>query len=361
MRIIKIFIVALIIILLQSCSTKGNKSEKDENLLIKDEFIASIKTEKPVLSNREQELILSGKIECDPDKVVYYTPLISGIVERTYFSLGDKVKQGQALLDVRSADISAYQSDLISFEAEIEIAKRELESALALYDDKLLSERELLEAKSKLKQAQAAFEKAKSDMSLYLNKGNGVFAIKSPMTGYIVDKKVAPGAPISPEGNSLFVVADLNNVWINANVYAGNIKLVKVGMPVEITTLAYQNEIFTGKIDAISQVIDPEEKVLKARIVMSNKDLKFKPEMFVEVKLKNETNNNYLSIPTDALIFDNDSYFVVIEVSHGKFEIKEVESQGHYQKNSYISSGLSEIDNVVVKNQLLVYSELKGK
>ena len=352
---------AIIILLLYSCSSKGNKDAGEENGVIKKEFLTGVRTEKPVLSNQEQELILSGKVECDPDKVVYYTPLISGVVERTYFSLGDKVREGQALLDVRSADISAFQSDLISFEAEAEVAKRELQSAQALYEDKLLSEKELLEAKSKLKQAQAAYEKAKSDMSLYVDKGQGVFAIKSHISGYVVDKKVAPGTPISPDGNLLFTVADLSNVWIIVNIYAGNLQLVKEGMPVEITTLAYPDEVFSGKIDAISQVFDPEEKVLKARIVMPNKDLKFKPEMSVMVKLKNETHHDCLSIPTDALIFDDNKYFAVIETSPGKFEIKEVEQQGHYQKNSYIRSGLSENDQVVVKNQLLIYSELKGK
>jgi len=361
MRIIKIFFAAIIVISLHSCSNKGNKNAQEENGIIKEEFLARIKTEKPIYSNQEQELILNGKVECDPDKVVYYTPLVSGVVERAYFSLGDKVRQGQALLDVRSADISDFQAEMISSEAEMEVAKRELQSAQALYDDNLLSEKELLEAKSGLRQAQAAYEKAKSDMSLYLIKGQGIFAIKSPMNGYIVDKKAASGTTFSPDSDPLFTVADLSNVWIIANIYAGDLQLVKEGMSVEITTLAYPNEVFSGKIDALSQVFDPEEKVLKARIVMSNKDLKFKPEMFVVVKLKSETNNNYLSIQSDALIFDDDKHFVVVETEPGKFEFKEVQLQGHYHKHSYIRSGLSENDKVVVKNQLLIYSELKGK
>ena len=79
------------------------------------------------------------------------------------------------------------------------------------------------------------------------------------------------------------------------------------------------------------------------------------------MKLKNETQQKFLSIPSDALIFDDNRYFVVVETASGEFEIKEVFLQGHYQKTSYIRSGLSENDKVVVKNQLLIYSELKGK
>jgi len=79
------------------------------------------------------------------------------------------------------------------------------------------------------------------------------------------------------------------------------------------------------------------------------------------VRLKNETNQNSLSIPSDALIFDNDRYFAVVETAPGEFEIREVTQQGHYQRISYIRSGLTENDNVVIKNQLLIYQELKGK
>jgi len=344
-----------IILILCSCNSEKKAEDTEEKSVVNKAFIENIKTEKVVFTNREQELILSGKVEFDPGKVVYYNPLISGLIERTYFSLGDKVQKGQTMLDIRSSELSSLQSELA-------IARRNLQSAESMYKDNLTSERELIEARS-------TFEKLQADLSLYgENKGGGVFAIKSPMTGFVVNKNASAGSTVSEGDTPLFTVADLSVVWIIANVYAGNLQLVKQGMPVEITTLAYPNEVFSGKINALSQVFDSEERVLKVRIVMTNKDLKFKPEMSVVVRLKNETHQKYLSIPSDALIFDDNKYFVVVYKDDltspfrgGAFEIKEVQLQGHYQKASYISSGLSENDNVVVKNQLLIYSELKGK
>jgi len=344
----KTFSAATIILLLQSCSSGGNNNENTQEGTIKQEFITSVKTEKPTLSNQERELTLSGKVESDPDRVVYYTSLISGVVERTYFSLGDRVTKGQTMLNIRSSELSSLQSELT-------IARRDLQSAESMYEDRLISEKELIEARS-------TYEKLQADLSLYgENMGGGIFSIKAPMTGYVVGKNASPGSTVSEGDDPLFTIADLSNVWIIANIYAGDLQSVKEGMAVEITTLAYPGEIFSGKIDVLSQVFDPEEKVLKARIVMPNKDLKFKPEMSVIVKLKNETHRNYLSIPTDALIFDDNRYFVVVETALDKFEIKEVQLQGHYQKSSYIRSGLGEDDKVVVKNQLLIYSELNGK
>jgi len=374
---LKTFFAAIIITSLHSCSS-GNNNEISQEGIIKKEFLANVKTVKATLSNQKQELILSGKVESDPNRVVSYTPLISGMIERTYFTFGDHVTKGQTMLHIRSSELSALQSELI-------VAHRNLQSAESMYEDRLISEMELIEAHSE-------YERVQANLSLYGdNLGNGIFSIKSPITGYVVANNASSGSTVSEGDEPLFTVADLSSVWIIANVHAGDLQSVKQGMPVEITTLAYPNEVFSGKIDALSQVFDPEERVLKARIVMPNAALKFKPEMSVVVKVQaplnppsrgdlpdgrnqaqakvplegdlggSELGGLVLSIPSDALIFDDDRYFVVVETTPGEFEIKEVIEQGHYQGISYIRSGLSENDNVVIKNQLLIYSELKGK
>jgi cobalt-zinc-cadmium efflux system membrane fusion protein len=286
------------------------------------------------------------------------------MVEKTYFSLGDKVQKGQPLLDIRSSELSGLQSEQTAAETELKIAQRELKTAQSLFDDKMLSERELLEAQGRVRQAQADVEKIKSDMTVMgTNKGNGIFSIKSPMSGHIVHKKASPGSTLSADGEPIFTVADLSTVWITINVYASDLQFVSEGMNVEITTLSYPDEVFYGKINSLSQVFDPEEKVLKARIVMKNKDLKFKPEMSVMVKLIDVGTGHapslHLSIPSDALIFDDNRYFVVVESKANEYKISEVTLKGHYNKTSYIASGLSEGENVVVKNQLLIYSGLK--
>lgn len=329
--------------------------------MFKPAFLAEVKTVRAVLSSREAELTLSGKVEYDPDRMVRYTSLVSGTVERTRFSIGDRVHKGQELLELRSAEISAMLANELSLEAEIEVAERDLQQKQDLFDDSLLSEKELLESKARLRQANVARAKAKADRAPFADKGDGRFAVASPMNGYIVDKRVASGSPVAPDGNPLFVVADLSVVWIMANVYAGNLLFVEEGMPVEVTALSYPGEVFAGRIDAMSQVFDAEEKVLKARIVMKNDGLKFKPEMSVVVRLRRKTGQTLIAVPSDALIFDDNSYFAVVETASGKFETRTVGLQGHYRDTSYVAEGLREGDSVVVKHQLLIYAGLKGE
>lgn len=361
MKRINIVILFLFGAILISCS-KSKEDKAVDNKVIKEKFLPNISTQKTELSDRLEELTLTGKVEYNPDNVINYVSLINGVIEKTYFSLGDKVQKGQPLADIRSTELSMLQSELISLESESKIAERELKMVKELYQDNMLSEKELLEAEARLNQVKASLKRVEMDMSFYgYNLENNTFSIKAPMSGFIISKNVSLGSSISNDGNLLFTVADLSNVWITANVYPGNLMFVKEDMDVKITTLSYPGEVFEGKINTLSQVFDPGEKVLKARIVMQNKDMKFKPEMAVVVKLQNQSSKQLVTIPSDALIFDDDRYFVVVEDNKENFTVKEVTTQGRNKNISYIASGLEEGENVVTKNQLLIYSQLLGK
>ena len=345
-----------IAVTITSCKQQQNTEEGDSTSA----FLRTIETVKSEVSVKQEELTLAGKVECDPDRMVTYTPLAGGVVEKTYFALGDKVQKGQNMLDLRSSDLSSLQSELISAESEVRIAQRELRTAQSMFEDGMIAERELLEAEAKEKQAQASLSKAKADMSVFgTNKGSGVFTIKSPIAGFVIDKRISSGMPVAADSDPLFVVADLSSVWITASVYASNLQLVKEGMEVSVTTLSYPNEIFAGTIHTLSQTFDPEEKVLKARIIMRNTDMKFKPEMSVVITLKNSINRQVVAVPTSALVFDNNKHFVVVSKGADTFEVKEVELDGHLGTLTYLRSGLLGGEDIVTKNQLLVYSGLK--
>lgn len=359
----RLFAVAFLLISLASCS--GNREESTyKQTEAANAFLSSVKTVKALSGDRKETLTLTGNVAYDPDKMINYFSLIGGVAGKVYFSLGDNVRKGQTLLDIRSADLSALQQEKSSLQAEIRVIEREMKSARELFNDGMLSEKELLETESRFKQTQASLAKVQNDMQLFgSDKGSGVFALTAPMSGYIVNKNVTSGSTISSENGSLFTIADLSTVWVIVNVYAGNLQLVKEGMDVTFTTFSYPDERFEGKISQLSQAFDPEDKVLKARIVLSNKDMKLKPGMSVVVHLKNEYKNEgkTVSVPSEALIFDNDRYFVVIKDTGGNFQLREVFLQGHNEQISYIQSGLAEGEDVVISNQLLIYSGLNKK
>jgi cobalt-zinc-cadmium efflux system membrane fusion protein len=273
--------------------------------------------------------------------------------------LGDRVERGQTMAVIRSVELSEMEAERKSLEAEIKILQRELESVQSMYQDNLASQKELLEAQGQLKQAEASLEKVRINLSLYGSSGSdGTFVIKSPIGGFVVDKVITAGTQIAAESDPLFVVADISHVWVIANVYAGDLAFVKEGMPVDIRTSAYHGEVFNGKIDVMSQVFDPEERVLKARILMPNPDLRLKPEMAVDLTLHDIYKIKMATMLSKAFIFDDNRYFAVKKTTNS-FVITEVKLYAQTNGISYIESGLEAGDKVVVKDNLLMYSKLK--
>ena len=333
----------LCVFLLVACGNNKPANQPAEGA-VAGEFLKEVVTAKVESKLLQKEFTLTGKVVADPDKTISYSALVSGIIVKSYFSLGDRVNKGQTMIDIRSAELSGLQSELA-------IAQRNLQSAEALLESGMATEREVVEARS-------TYEKLHADLALYgENKGNGVFSINAPMSGYAIGKYGSAGSTVSSESEPLFSIADLSTVWVIANIYAGNLQFVHEGQNVEITSTAYPKEVFTGKINFISQVFDLDDKTLKARIVLPNAGLKLKPEMSVVVKLLNESNTEMATIPSNAVIFDNNRYFVVI--GNKDFEIREIVPFDHNNGVTYISEGLKPGEEVVIKNQLLIYKHLE--
>lgn len=307
-------------------------------------------------------ITLSGEVNFNENTINKVFPRSSGQVIECKVSLGDKVTQGQVLAVIRSADVAGSYADLTSATADINIAKRQLDNTQNLFTNGIASERELNEAKQNYEKAKAAKSKLESNLSINSGKNTsagGTYTITSPISGYIVEKKVNAGNFIRPDmGDNLFTISDLKDVWVNANVFEDEISKVKEGYNVQVVTLAYPDKIFTGKIDKISEVLDPTSKALKARIRLDNAAGLLKPEMFAKVIVTNQEGSKALSIPTKALIDQDGKNFVVIYNSKTDLKIAEVTILRTVGDRTYINGGVIDGDKLIVSNQLLVFQQL---
>lgn len=356
----KVYLMIVAALAVVACGRNPQPEDGQENSP-RGNLAARVKTVKAVEGQQTRELTFAGRVTANPDLTVSYSSLVNGIIERTYFALGDRVTKGQVMLDIRSAELSALQSELTALESSLQVAERQLKSAETMFADQMLSEKEYLEAQVQVRQAKAAYEKAKADIALYGNsKGGGVFSVLAPASGYVITKKGAAGGTVFAESEPLFAIAGLREVWVMTNIYAGNLQFVGEGMEASITSVSYPNEVFRGKISALAQVFDPEDKVLKARIVLPNEEMKLKPGMSVVVRLRNQSGEKTVSLPSEAVIFDNDTYFVVIRKGN-EFAVREVVVAGSHGGTTYLTSGVELGEEIVAKNQLLIYNELKSK
>lgn len=338
-----------------------SQSERVETFCLEDSFRQKLEFEQPVSKQVTEGIPLTGAVETNPDKVVHFVSLVGGVISNTYFSLGDKVAKGQVLAELRSAELSSLQAEKKNLELQLKVAESRLQSTKSMYEDGVSSQRDLLEAQSELDILKSQLQRVNANLTLYsASPEKGVFQIKAPTSGIITSKSIAAGTQISAEGEPLFTISDLSEVWVMANIHASNVQYVQEGMSVDIKSLSYPDETFKGKVTAVSQVYDNEARVLKARIVLPNTDLRFKPGMLVDVMALKELDMNALSIPTRALVFDNNQDFVIVHRSDCELEIRKVEVLTSSNGTTFLAAGLKEDETLVSKNQLLVYEQLKN-
>jgi len=316
------------------------------------------------LCNVSEELQLSGEVSYDENKVIKIFPRSSGQVLESPFSLGDKVEAGQVLAVIKSADVAGNYADVSSANADVAIAKRQVDNQEALYKNGIASEREYEEAKEDYQKALANRQKIASLIQINGGRGasaNGTYTLTAPAGGFIVEKKVNQGDFIRPDmGDNLFTISDLKDVWVWANVFEADIAKVKEGTDVQVKTLAYPDKIYAGKIDKVSQVLDPSNKALRVRIRLENADMMLKPEMFATVIVTNPLNEKAVCVSTKALIQQNGRSYVVVYNSDHDMKIAEVSVLKTVGDKTYLNSGLTPGQKVITQNQLFIFQQLAG-
>lgn len=345
----------------------GCKKEEEFKAVQKERFCLNEKTKNiiEITTVTKEDVVerihLTGSIDANPDKVINFVSLVNGIISNTYFSLGDSVNKGQVLAEMQSTELSLLQAELNSLKSQIEIAKVNLQATEQLFKDGISSNKELIEAKNELRILESEKQKVENNLSLFsASSTKNVFQIKAPTSGIITEKNINSGSTVTDDGASLFSISDLNDVWAMANIYSTDIAHVTKGMEVEIKTISYPDEVFTGKIDLISQVLDQEARVLKARIVLNNKDFKLKPGMLADITALKKLNQQEVAVPTSSIVFFNNKNYVLVYKDDCNIEVREVEILNKKNDTTYLKKGLSENEKIITKNQLLIFESLNN-
>lgn len=353
-----IALIAALALLSGACGKK-QETEEVKKFCLDESFKSRIALYTAELQDVTEGIHLTGSVEPNPDKVVSYVPLVSGVVTSTFFSLGDRVSKGQVLAEMRSTELSGMSASLASLDSRIQAARSNLASVQSMFDDGLASRKELAEAVSELEVLKAEKARTEKDMSLYSgNSEKGVFQIKAPATGIITEKNVNPGEQVSAGGTPLFTISDLNNLWVMVNIYASNVNNIRQGMDVSITTLSYPDDTFRGNISQISPVFDEEARVLRGRVILPNGDYKLKPGMLVDVTAWKRTGRQAVGIPASAIVFSDNEYYVLVYKDDCHIEARKITIEARNDAMVFVSEGLQAGERIISQNQLLIFESL---
>src|SRR5699024_9838178 len=341
-----------------SCDKKI-KIEEEQTLCLDSNFIEKIELKSVEKKPIQQQLHVTGRVETHPDEVVPFTSLVGGLILNTSFTIGDSVAQGQVLAEVRSADLTSLQNEQKKNKSSLGIARYELEKIQSRYDSGFSSQSELLEQTSKVEQLENDIAAMEETLSLYnATNRQGVFQIQAPVSGFIVEKNINTGQRISAESEPLFVISNLETVWVVANLHASDVSKVNIGDEAIIETLAYPDVELKGKIGSIAQVFDMEEQVLKARIPMENAERKLIPGSVVDIWLHTRSMEQLNAVDTQAVIFDNNRYKIVLYKEACDVRALEIHPVVQNSDLTYFKEEIGEDEKYISENQLLIYNHL---
>ena len=356
-----IVLLALVSVWITSCEKKKDVQDEVKAFMLSDTMMNRITLDTVKTEIVRNELTLVGKVVPDENQVIKIFPLVGGNVEDVNVELGDNVKKGQKLATIRSGEVADFERQMIQAQSDLLIAQKNLSSTEDLYESKLVPERDAITARQMVDKAKAEVGRVKEIFSIYgLGKSTN-YVVKSPINGFIIDKNINRGMQLrSDNSESLFTVGQIADVWVMANVNESDIPRIQLGMPADVRTISFPDQVFKGKVDKIYNVLDPETKAMQIRIQLQNVGFRLKPEMHATVYLNFEEGDKMQAIPSQAVIFDRSKNWVLVFHNKGKIEARAVEVYRTLTDKAYIKDGLQNGDRVITKNQLLIYNAINN-
>lgn len=353
-------IIASISLLASFAACKGKEnSVVVEGFRLTDTMRQRISIDTAVLQTVESELRFSGKITPADNKIASVFPVVAGYVTTLNVSLGDYVQKGQTLASIRSTDMADFEKQRRDAENDLLLSRKNLKATQELYEAKLNTERDLAVAQKEVENDQAELNRINEVLSIYHARSGSVYNVVAPISGFVVEKKINADMQLPAGfGESIFTIAQIDEVYVTANVYETDIPKLSLNMPAEVELLSYPGKRLNGKVDKILNVLDPETRTLKIRIRLPNPGYLLKPDMAATVYIRRSEGEQQPAIPSDAVVFDKSRNYVMVYHRDDSIETRTVEPLRTTGKTTYIKTGLQPGEKVITKNALLVYDAI---
>ena len=332
-------------------STPGADAASPNQVRISTEKIQKlgVRTEPAAMRMLGKTVRAAGRIEPDERRVFAVTAKFEGYVERLHVNAtGQPVAKGQPLFE-------AYSPELVSAQREYAIAVQGIEAMKDAGSDAQASMRQL--ADSSLARLRN-WDLSPSQVTALMKSGQPqrTISFPSPVSGIVSEKKALQGMRFMP-GEMLYQVTDLSSVWVIADLSEQDIGLVKSGAKARVTTTAYPNEAFEGRITYIYPTLKPETRSIPVRVEMANPGGKLKPAMFAQVEMSVGGKSPVLTVPDSAVIDTGTRRIVFVQVKEGRFEPREVDIGGRGEHHVEILKGVKNGEQVVVAANFLIDAE----
>jgi len=257
------------------------------------------------------DLVVRGTIAALPNEDVKVSALVAGRVDAVTVAEGDSVRAGQvvAKIDVRTIEDQQKQAEASRQQAtaQLENARLNLQRNEQLFTRGVAAGKEVEDARTAVAQAQAALDQATASLST-VGRQIERADVRSPIAGQVVKRMVSVGEQVDgTAGQPIVEIANIDKLELGANVPSEQLAHIAVGDRVTITTDAYPEHSFDGRIVAVAPAVDPATNTALVRMRVDNAEHLLKVGMFAEARVRLAEHTNALLVPAAALSRDEQS------------------------------------------------------
>ena len=337
---------------------------RSSEITLDSKMLTSIKVDTIGGSASNGQLAVAGRVQFDEDRVARVLAPLSGQVVDLQVKLGDPVRKGQIICMLSSRDAAAAAGEHIESRKDLELAEKNATMTADLFEHQAASKMALQQAESELAKARARAVRTEEALRVLgvavqddVARFNGRVPIRAPIPGVVIERRVTDGQFAPADGTPLLTVANLDTVWVIGDLFERDLRFVRRGQPAIVTTSAYPAERFEGKVNYISESIDPASRTAKVRVSVANPAGRLKPEMYAAVALAVAGDERAPTVPADAIFTEDGRSFVYVELAPGRFARRAVEVAAGDGRSRRILTGLRVGERIVVDGALLLRQE----
>lgn len=297
----------------------------------------------------ENEVRTVGVVTFDETRIAQVAPKFGGFVERLHVDFtGQPVRRGQPLLEIYSPELVAAQEELL-------VARR-LERTM---DESPVpgvpagSSNLLAAARRRLRLWDIS--EAQIEEILRTGEVRRTLTLHAPASGVVIEKNVVDGQAIQA-GQTLYTIADLSEVWIDAELREADAGNVREGSGATIELAAVPGRPFKGRVEYVYPTLQEVSRTLRARVAVANSEGRLKPGMYATVRITTPT-RRALTVPASAVIRTGQRSMVFVDMGGGSLMPHEVETGRTGQEYVEVLSGVEPGQRVVTSAQFLLDSE----
>lgn len=304
---------------------------------------------------------LPAQIVPNEAHTVRVTSPVLGRIVTVMAQPGDHVREGAPLAQLRSADVGQASSDAAKAETAWNTSRAALARASDLFEHKVIAARELEQARNDEAQAHAEAERSRARAAQLGMRGPGVsdtYVLRAPVSGVVIDRAANSGAEVRPDnGQVLFTISSLDDVWLSVSVPQRDAALVHRGAHLRFRTEAAPGQVFDARVSYVSDALDPVSRTLTARAVVANRSGQLRVQTTGEAQLLAADAAAGVVIPTRALVTHGADAVVFVETAPGRFRRRSVIVRDDDGTWATLDSGLAVGERIVSTGSLLLAGE----